>query len=116
MLGAPEVCAVDNDPVALKVARKNVRLNGVQRKVRLQAGLSSIAQRFSIVVANLTAETILDLAELLDAKVAPRGFLILSGILTPKADMISRRFKSSGFKIGARKYEKEWATLLLRRG
>ena len=115
-LGAPEVCAVDNDPVALKVARKNVRLNGVQRKVRLQAGLSSIAQRFSIVVANLTAETILDLAELLDAKVAPRGFLILSGILTPKADMISRRFKSSGFKIGARKYEKEWATLLLRRG
>lgn len=116
-LGAREVCAVDNDRVALKVARKNVRVNGVQLKIRLQAtALSSIAHRFSIVVANLTAETIVDLAELLGAKVAPHGLLILSGILTPKADMISRRFKPSGFKVAARKHEKEWATLLLRRG
>lgn len=116
-LGAREVWAVDNDPVALNTARKNARLNGVRRKIRLQGSeLSSIAHRFSIVVANLTAETILDLAEALEAKVAPRGFLILSGILTAKADMISRRFNSSGFKVAARKHEKEWATLLLRRG
>jgi ribosomal protein L11 methyltransferase len=116
-LGARDVWAVDNDPVALKAARKNVRVNGVERKIRLQAAaLNSLAHRFPIVVANLTAETILDLAELLEAKVAPRGVLILSGISTPKADTISRRFKSSGFKVAARKYEKEWATLLLRRG
>jgi ribosomal protein L11 methyltransferase len=116
-LGACKVWAVDNDPVAVKLARKNVRRNGVQDKVRLQAmGLNRIGNSFPIVVANLTAETILDLAAILETKVAARGFLILSGILTPKANDIIQRFKSTGFKVARRKHEKEWATLLLRRG
>jgi ribosomal protein L11 methyltransferase len=116
-LGAKKVWAVDNDPVAVKIARKNVRRNGVQGKIRLQAtSLNPIGYLFSIVVANLTAETILDLAQALEAKVVPRGFLILSGILTPKANTIIHRFKSAGFRVAGRKHEKEWATLLLRRG
>jgi ribosomal protein L11 methyltransferase len=116
-LGAKKVWAVDNDPVAVKIARKNVRRNGVQGKIRLQAtSLNPIGYSFSIVVANLTAETILDLAQALEAKVVPRGFLILSGILTPKANTIIHRFKSAGFRVAGRKHEKEWATLLLRRG
>ena len=116
-LGARTVWAVDNDPVAIKVARKNVRRNGVQSKVRLQAiGLNSPGHSFPIVVANLTAETILDLAPTLETKAAPRGFLILSGILTSKAKAIIHRFKSAGFSVAGRKGEKEWTTLLLRRG
>jgi ribosomal protein L11 methyltransferase len=116
-LGASAVWAVDNDPVAVKVARKNARRNGVQNKIRVQATtLNPISYSFSIVVANLTAETILDLAPVLETKVAPHGFLILSGILTPKANAIIHRFKSPGFKVAGRKHEKEWTTLLLRRG
>jgi ribosomal protein L11 methyltransferase len=116
-LGASTVWAVDNDPAAVKVARKNVRRNGVQNKIRLQTtNLNPISYFFSIVVANLTAETILDFAHALETKVAPRGFLILSGILTSKANVIIHRFKSAGFKVAGRKREKEWATLLLRRG
>ena len=116
-LGASAVWAVDNDPVAVKVARKNVRRNGVQKRIRVQATtLNAISYSFSIVVANLTAETILDLAPALETKVAPHGFLILSGILTPNANAIIHRFKSPGFKVAGRKHEKEWTTLLLRRG
>jgi ribosomal protein L11 methyltransferase len=115
-LGASTVWAVDSDPVAVKVARKNVRRNGVQNKIRLQTtSLTPISYSFSIVVANLTAETILDLAQALETKVAARGFLILSGILTSKANVIIHRFKFAGFKVVGRKREKEWATLLLRR-
>jgi ribosomal protein L11 methyltransferase len=115
-LGARKVCSVDNDPVALKIARQNARGNGVQGKIWLQArSLRFVGSPFSIVVANLTAEIILDLAQLLEAKVAPRGFLILSGILTPKAGTVIQRFRSSGFKLAARKHEREWTTLLLRR-
>jgi ribosomal protein L11 methyltransferase len=116
-LGASQVWAVDNDPVAVKIARQNVRRNGMQSKIRLQAtSLNSIGDSFSIVVANLTAETILDLAQALEMKVAPRGFLILSGILTPKANAVIHRFKCAGFKVNGRKHEKEWATLSLRKG
>lgn len=116
-LGARKVWALDNDPVALKVARKNARCNRVQGKIVLQAtALNRIRRSFPLVVANLTAETILELAAALETKVAPRGFLILSGILTPKANAIIQRFKLAGFRMARRKHEKEWATLLLRRG
>jgi len=116
-LGAQKVWALDNDPVALKVARQNARLNRVQRKIRLQAtALNRVRHSFPLVVANLTAEMILELAAALETKVAPRGFLILSGILTPKANAIIHRFKSAGFRVARRKHKREWATLLLRRG
>ncbi len=116
-LGAQKVWALDNDPVALTVARKNARCNRVQGKIRFQAtALNRIRRSFPMVVANLTAEAILDLAAALATKVAARGFLILSGILTPKTNAIIHRFKSVGFRVARHKHEREWATLLLRRG
>lgn len=114
-LGARNVWAVDVDPVALKAARKNLDCNHVHDKIHLSdAKLSRIRKSFSLVVANLTAETILDLAGELESKVAPNGFLIFSGILHPKAQQVITEF-AANFKAMARKREKEWVTLLLRR-
>jgi ribosomal protein L11 methyltransferase len=114
-LGARGVWAVDLDPVALKVARENLRCNHVQDRIHLsEAKLSRIRKSFSVVVANLTAETILDSARALAGKVSPKGFLILSGILNPKAEQVIHQFAAE-FKVISRKREKEWVTLLLRR-
>jgi ribosomal protein L11 methyltransferase len=113
--GAKKVWAIDNDPVALKVARKNLRANDAARNVRLSgAKLGGIRRSFSLVVANLTAEAIVDLADSLAKKVAPGGFLVLSGILQQKARGVIRRF-AGGFNVVRRKREKEWVTVLLRR-
>jgi ribosomal protein L11 methylase PrmA len=68
-----------------------------------------------VVVANLTAETILDLAAALQKKVATKGFLILSGIIKPKERTVTARLTKDGFRIVRRKGEKEWVTLLLQR-
>ena len=114
-LGASRVWALDNDPVALKVARENLRCNGVQERVHLSSrALSGIRKRFPLVVANLTAETVIALAGAIDHKVAPKGFLILSGILNSKAEEVIQRFTSSGYRLSKRKRVKEWTTLLLR--
>jgi ribosomal protein L11 methyltransferase len=115
-LGAKRVWAVDNDPVALRVARENLRRNGVQQNVYLsRKELSRIRGSFPVVVANLTAQTILDLATALEKKVTPKGLLILSGILRKKADDVRLCFASACFRVVARKREKEWVTLLLKR-
>jgi ribosomal protein L11 methyltransferase len=112
-LGAKEVLALDVDPVALKVARENLRCNHVQEAVRLSAAkLGRIRRSFRVVVANLTAETIIDLSGALKGKVAPKGFLILSGILNPKSQQVIDQF-APDFRIMRRKLEKEWMTLLL---
>jgi ribosomal protein L11 methyltransferase len=114
-LGAQKVWAVDVDPVALKVARENLSCNHVREKIHLsETKLSRIRKSFSVVVANLTAETIIDAGRALESKVAPKGFLILSGILNPKVKQVIDLF-AGDFKVMRRKREKEWVTLLLRR-
>jgi len=114
-LGANKVWALDNDPVALKVARENIAGNGVEKNVFCSAGPLNRLRTFPVVVANLTAETIMILAKLLNKRVAPSGYLILSGVLRPKSEQLVRYFRSNGFRLIKLKEEKEWATLLLKR-
>jgi len=114
-LGANRVWAVDTDPVALKVAGENLRCNSVRDKIQLSGSqVSRIRKSFPVVVANLTAETILDLAAALEKRVAPHGFLVLSGILNQKTKQVINQF-AANFRVTRRKREKEWVTLLLRR-
>jgi ribosomal protein L11 methyltransferase len=115
-LGARRVYAIDNDPVAVKVARVNLLANHVARNVRVSgATLSQIRRSFPIVVANLTAETILELGDRLAQKVAAGGYLILAGILQDKARRVMQHFQEAGFELVRRKREKEWVALVLRR-
>jgi ribosomal protein L11 methyltransferase len=114
-LGAKQVWAIDNDPVALEVAKENLRVNGAVDEVHLSGvKLGSIRRRFSVVVANLTAETIVDLADAMEKKVGPKGFLILSGILSLKAEMVRRCFRAK-FRLVRQKRGREWSTLLFQR-
>ena len=58
------VVAIDVDPLAVEVARENLAINNVSNAVELQVGQPGdlAAQKFEMVVANLTAEVIIDLS------------------------------------------------------
>ena len=115
-MGASRVSALDSDPIALKAAQVNVRQNRVSRAVRLSnSGLGAVKESFTIVVANLTAETIVDLAPLLQKRVSAGGYLILSGILKPKAGEVLRRFAPHHFMFIRQGTQREWVTLLLKK-
>jgi len=113
-LGAKRVWAVDNDPVAVEVARENLQINGAADQVELSGTpLGRIKRKFPAVVGNLTAETIVELAGAMAPRVAPGGYLILSGILHDKATSVLRCF-APRFSVVKRKRAREWVTLLLR--
>lgn len=115
-MGVRKVLALDSDPLAVKAANANVRRNRVERAVRLSnSGLRRVYGSFTVVVANLIAETIIDLADALEKKVSPRGYLILSGILKPKAGEVLRHFSPCPFVLDRQTSRKEWSTLLLRK-
>ena len=115
ILGATEIWAIDNDPVAVKVARENLRSNGMASAVILSGqNLASIRRSFTVVVGNLTAETIIELAEILQARVADQGYLILSGILHAKCKNVLRCFTKSFFVL-QRQRKREWLSVLLQR-
>lgn len=97
-MGAGKVLALDNDSTALKAARVNVRRNRVEGVVRLSNfRLDQIKESFTVVAANLTAETIINHATVLQKKVSPKGYLVLSGILRPEAGEVLRHFSPSPF-------------------
>ena len=62
-LGAGRVLAVDDDPIAVAVARENVRRNGVASRVRIARGdgLDRAAGRAHVIVANIVADVIIPL-------------------------------------------------------
>lgn len=115
-IGATRVWAIDNDPVALQVARENWQINGVAKIVRLsKSDLTRLRRTFSLVVANITAETIVELSAALTKKVGPKGFLILSGILNARAQPVLDAMAAADFALIERKRERQWTSLLLRR-
>jgi ribosomal protein L11 methyltransferase len=115
LLGAKAIWAIDNDPVAVQVARENFLANRVGNRIHLKISQPSAIKRvFTVVVANLTVETIIELARALEKRVEPKGYLILSGILTKKAAAVTRRF-APRFRVIERARKREWTTLLLQR-
>lgn len=79
LLGAAGVRAVDIDPQAVRAARDNAAANQVPVSVMLPDALDAAAA--DIVLANILSGPLAVMAPLLCARVAPGGYLVLSGIL-----------------------------------
>jgi ribosomal protein L11 methyltransferase len=115
-LGAEKVLALDTDPVAVEVAGKNAVLNGVADAFRSEGTtLGAIEGEFDLVLGNLIAEILIDLAADLSARCAPGRHLVLSGILREKTGWVMEEFAKQGVTLVEESTEGQWAALLLRR-
>ncbi len=115
-LGVGRVWAIDNDPVALKAAKVNMRRNHVQKAVRIVGSdVGKLKGTFNVVVANLTAETLIALSGTLQERVSAKGYLILSGILGSKVKEVRLCFASMGLTLVDEKKKGSWITLLLKK-
>ena len=99
-LGAGAVCGVDNDPVAVTVAAKNLEVNGIV-DFRLLTGnlVDAVDSRFDLVAANILAEVILVLLPQVAAVIADRGVFICSGIITAKRESVLAGLADNGFSV-----------------
>jgi ribosomal protein L11 methyltransferase len=108
--------AVDVDPLAVDIARENARINGVASHIVLRAGgLEALDGCFDVVLANLTADVLVDLADGLTARVCPRGKLVVSGILAGQEGGVSRAFEARGHAVEFVRYLGEWVAIVLGR-
>jgi ribosomal protein L11 methyltransferase len=115
------VWAVDNDPIAVRVARENVRRNGVADRVRvlLGDGLGRGALRraapFDLVLANILADPLIELAPAVRGALAPTGRLVLSGFLDRQVAAVEDAYRRRGLRRLARLDRPPWAALVLGR-
>lgn len=82
LLGASKVTAFDVDGDVIPLVVENAERNGLADRVRAFAGsIEDVAEKYPWVVANIEAKVLVPLADKIAARVAPKGDLILSGIL-----------------------------------
>ena len=110
------VLAIDVDPEAVAAALENVRLNALEERVWVEATpLSALRQQFALILANLTAPDLLELAEALTARMLSGGALIISGFLQEDRPALENRFLALGLKETGFLTEEDWGALILRR-
>lgn len=91
--GAATVVCVDNDPQALIATRDNAARNGVADKLLVLAPEDFDVMTADVVLANILAGPLIELAPMLSAALAPGGELVLSGILEDQATEVADAYR-----------------------
>ena len=91
-LGARCVWAVDNDPQALEATCRNAGANGVDEQLRVHLPRDLPPLTADLLVSNILANTLSDLARTLSTLLVPGGRLALAGILEEQSAAVIARF------------------------
>jgi ribosomal protein L11 methyltransferase len=119
LLGASAVDGVDIEPVAVRSARDNAERNGVAEIVRIEQGSVGDGEPFlgayDLVVANIIARILIELAPSLAKTVHPGGTLVLGGIIDVKEDTVRDAFDDVGLTLVRREESEDWVSLVYRK-
>ena len=115
LLGAEKVLAVDLNPLSVKTAQKNVRLNGLDGSIEVVEGLAEdfVEKTADLVVANLHHSVILKLLE--KKGFMEKSWFIISGLLRRQVREIRYQLDKRDLHV-TREWDQEgtWYTLLVR--
>ncbi|MGZ5967208.1 MAG: 50S ribosomal protein L11 methyltransferase [Polyangiales bacterium] len=113
ILGASRARAIDVDADAVRVAVENAERAGLAARVEADdTPVEKIEGTYPVVLANIQAEVLVPLAGAIMARVAPRGLLVLSGVLVDQKDRVLAAYP--GFTLLEAPVEGEWVALVLR--
>ena len=118
-LGAASVLALDVDQVAVQVARENVAINGLEDRIQLlQGSIQEAASEsgYDLILANIIASVIAELAPQLHAATAPGGVLVVSGIIEEREGLVVEALSAAGMRIEETMADGDWRAMVCRRG
>lgn len=112
-LGYAPVEGFDFDPIAVRVAEKNCRINRVERRVTIQRrDLTKLPLksrfRYGLVCANLISTLLLEQRDKILNRLAPDGTLVLAGILATEFGEVQQSYENAGLKLIKTATEREW--------
>lgn len=117
-LGADAVIGVDLDPIAVRVARENLILNGVEDQIEIREGdlvdVLEPDEKANVIVANILAEAIVVLSQRIRPFLEKNGIFIASGIICERLDMVSEALEKNDFKIEKIENLGEWHSIVAR--
>ena len=123
---AARAIASDIDPVAIAVAAENAAVNHIpigrargQLELAVAAGMDHprLEDRapYDLLIANILAGPLIDLAPSLAGALAPGGRLILAGLLDHQAGSVAAAYRRQGMMASSRIVRGDWPTLVMRK-
>jgi len=115
------IVASDIDPIAIEVAQVNATLNGARNRIRFATAPGLDHQRlragapYDLILANILAGPLIQLAPKLSRAIRPGGIAVLSGILGEQAREVIGSYAMAGFQLLRRDVSYNWATLIFNR-
>ena len=115
-LGASECKAYDIDPVAVKVARENIKDSDLEDTVTcdrsdLLVHVDKNGGGYDIICANIVADIIIRMMPDVAKYMKPDTVILASGIICERADEVVDKFTAHGFEIVERVEENGWCAL-----
>ena len=114
-LGAREVLAVDVDADCVRVTEENARANNVDGVVRAKQGsageawpFGQPAAGFDVVVANIIARAIIEMAPELARALIVGGRLIVSGVIGEREREVAEALAAAGLRVGDVRAMGDW--------
>lgn len=117
LLGAKEVFAYDLDDVAVRVAKDNIALNQATDNIHVAAGdlLKGLTQEADVIVANILADILVHVTADAYRLIKAEGYLIMSGIISEKLDMVKQAALNAGFLLETHMLQGEWNALIFKK-
>ena len=109
-LGARRAVAMDIDPQALLATRENAERNGVLDRVQVTADREAERAEADVLLANILAGPLIDLAPLLAGRTRVGGRIALSGLLVEQADAVTAAYRP-WFDVGLTGERDGWGLL-----
>ncbi|MDD4803463.1 MAG: 50S ribosomal protein L11 methyltransferase [Syntrophomonas sp.] len=117
-LGAKNVLAMDIDGLAARIARENVALNRLNDIIKVEAGdvIEALpTQAADMVLANITADLIIDLIPEAARALTSDGYLFGSGITDSRRADVEKELKAHGFVIEQVLQDGDWIGIAARK-
>jgi len=110
MLGAARAWGIDNDPQALVASGENAIKNHLEDRLELFRPEAMPGLQVDLVIANILANPLQELAPKLAQLVKPGGHIILSGILREQAEDLNQVY-SQWFEMAPIVHKEDWVRL-----
>jgi ribosomal protein L11 methyltransferase len=115
-LGAQKVVCLDIDPKAVEIAYKNTAINKVEDRINIfNKDVLMYDDTFNLIVANLTAKTLIKFRDHLISMTETGGYLVLSGIIDQDRKVVEELFVTDDVSLHSVITEKEWVCYLLKK-
>jgi len=114
-LGAGVVHGIDNDPMAVEIAERNLILNKINTS-KYNATKGDLAfdvhKKYNLAVSNILADVIIHLLENIKSILCEDGLFICSGFTIDSKEKIEERMEVQGFKVIDSEVKESWVAIV----